>query len=241
MKRYLSILMPAARLTLWKALGIVLLTAGAEAALFFAAMRSWSVEDPPILEALIQRSHISLVFAGGLLLLCGALVLPGLERGAKTGYTLRRLSVRESTLTLLWGAQNALLLLFYWASQLTILLALSQWFFHTAEPGTVSHQSLFLACYRSPYLHGLLPLEDWLVALRNVTGCAALGLSASAFAFHRRHGRHPFLLLPLAVTAAFGFPVEPASFTLTIAATTVFILMCVYLIRTVPGVRDDED
>lgn len=101
MKRELSVLMPAARLTLWKVLGISLLTAGVQVPLLLAALRGWGQPEelgPPALEVMVQQSRISLVFGAGLLLVCAVLLLPGLERGAKTGYTLRRLGVDERAL-----------------------------------------------------------------------------------------------------------------------------------------------
>ena len=49
----------------------------------------------------------------------------------------------------------------------------------------------FLACWRSPYLHALLPLEDVWLWGRNLLLCAALGLGTAAFSHERRHGHPP--------------------------------------------------
>ena len=241
MKAYLSALSPAARLTVWKTLLISLGAAAVQAALFFLVLFRWSEASPPILETLIRNGRLSLVFAAGLLLVCGALVLPGWDRGSKTGYTLRRLSVNEGKFSLLLGVQNALLLLVYWAIQLVALLLLSGYFLSTADPATVSHQSLFLACYRSPYLHGLLSLADWAVLLRNLSGCLVLGLACSAFCHHRRHGRKSGLLLPLAVVAAVGFPVYAGNPFLSLGSTIIFLLICLYFWKSLTGVHEDED
>ena len=223
MKAYLSALSPAARLTVWKTLLISLGAAAVQAALFFLVLFRWSEASPPILETLIRNGRLSLVFAAGLLLVCGALVLPGWDRGSKTGYTL------------------ALLLLVYWAIQLVALLLLSGYFLSTADPATVSHQSLFLACYRSPYLHGLLPLADWAVLLRNLSGCLVLGLACSAFCHHRRHGRRSVLILPLAVVSAVGFPVYAGNPFLSLGSTIIFLLICLYFWKSLTGVHEDED
>lgn len=208
MKRWLSVLTPAARLSVWKVLLLSALAAGVQIFLFLAAPNGWDTvnSDTPSLESVVQMGKLSLVFGAGLLLMCAVLVLPGTERGAKTGYTLRRLSVDERVVVLLWGGVNALLLLFFWGVQTAVALALSQYYLQTLPAEFSNHQSLFLAFSRSPYLHALLPLWDWLLMVRNLVCCAALGLSAAALPFHWRHGRKSWTLLFLAVVAAVLFP-----------------------------------
>ena len=208
MKKYGSALGPAARLTVWKVLGISLLAAGVHCLLFLTALNGWDVVNlgTPSLESVVWMGKLNRVFRVGLLLVCAVLALPWQERGTRTGYTLRRLSVNERVLVLLWGGLNALLLLIFWGVQTAVVLALSQHYLQTALADTASRQSLLIAFSRSPYLHALLPLWDWPVMLRNVLGCAALGLSAAALPFHWRHGRKSWTLLFLAVVAAVLFP-----------------------------------
>lgn len=217
MKACLSALTPAARLTLWKALGIALLAAGASAWRFVSAF----APGESTLDNLVQAGRLHWVFACGLVLLCAALVLPGAEQNAKTGYTLRRLPVEERTLTTLWGVQNTLLLLFYWASQTALFLALAQWFLQNAPAGTVTAQTLVLACYKSPYLHSLLPMADWPVLVRNLAGLAMLGMSTAAVPHHWRHGRKALSALPLTLAAAMAFPVWPDNLIPTLLQTAV--------------------
>ena len=64
-----------------------------------------------------------------------------------------------------------------------------------------------MAFSRSPYLHALLPTWDWGVTIRNLLGCAVLGLSAAALPFHWRHGRKAWSTFPLVILAAFTFPI----------------------------------
>ena len=241
MNRYLSALAPVARITVWKALAVAFGTAAIQAVFFITTLTNRAAGDIYTLETLIQKSNLSFTFTAGLLLLCGVLVLPALERGTRTAYMIRRLPVEEGRLTRLWGLQNTLLLLLYWAVQLTAVLLLSQYALTTLAPATVSHQSFLLACYRSPYLHGLLPLADWLVLLRNLSGCLALGLAAAAFCHHRRHGRTSLGILPLAVMSAIGFPVYAGTFLPSLCAAAVFLLLCFYYWKNVMGVHRDED
>ena len=208
MKRWLSVLTPAARLTVWKVLGVSLLAAGAQVLLFLAffGRRDSAGAAVSALTEAVRAGRLSLVFGAGLLLVCAVLVLPGLERGVKTGYTLRRLGVDERVLTLLWGGLNTLLLLIFWAIQTAAALGLARYCFQAMPEETGNHQSLFFAFALTPYFHALLPLWDWPVVLRNVLGSAALGLSAAALPFHWRHGRKAWTLLFLAVVATVLFP-----------------------------------
>ena len=218
MKRVWTALGPAARLTVWKVLVISLACAVGQWVLFRSLLLGWPVEQGggdtgiqpylsyPLLEVVADQAHLNWFFGAGLLLVCAALILPGLDRGTKTGYTLRRLSVGERALTLAWGGQNALLLLFFWGSQTAAALLLAWQYLATMGAEISGAQTLFLAFSRSPYLHALLPLWDWPLLLRNAAACAALGMSAAALPFHWRHGRKSWALFPLAVLAAWCFP-----------------------------------
>ena len=208
MKKYGSALGPAARLSVWKVLLLSVLTVGVQILLFLAAFWGWGSTEhiTPSLEETVRVSGLSLAFAAGLVLVCAALVLPWLERETKTSYTLQRLSVDERVLVLLWGGLNALLLLLFWGMQTAVVLALSRHYLQTTLADTANHQSLLIAFSRSPYLHALLPLWDWLVMARNLVCCAALGLSAAALPFHWRHGRKSWALLPLAALSVIFFP-----------------------------------
>ena len=208
MKPYLTALTPAARLTVWKALAIALAVAGLSAWRFTAAFPQLiGAGDGSGLRELVQTAGFHQIFGAGLVALCGVLALPGTERGAKTGYTLRRLPVEERVLTTLWGVQNTLVLLFYWASQIAVFLALAGWYLQSAPADTVTRQTLVLACYQTEFLHSLLPMADWPVLVRNVLGCAMLGMSAAAVPLHWRYGRKAFSALPLALASALAFPV----------------------------------
>lgn len=214
MKRVWTALGPAARLTVWKVLAVALACAAGQWAVFRSLLLGWDLDTYgpegdifyPLLEVVTDEARLNWIFGAGLLLVCAALVLPGLDRGAKTGYTLRRLAVGERALTLAWGGQNALLLLFFWGSQAGAALLLAWQYLTTLGAEISGPQTLFLAFSRAPYLHALLPLWDWPLLLRNLVACAALGLSAAALPFHWRHGRRSWVLFPLAVLAAWCFP-----------------------------------
>ena len=224
MRRYCSVLALAARCTFWKVLAAALVSCGAEAALFLITLhgwpfvvygpdQAWRADNPMGLEGLIAHSRIALCFGLGLAAVCGALALLGWEgSGCRTGYTLRRLRVGERALSLLWGGYGTLCLLFYWAAHLGTVLALCAAAMPHLSEGAASPLALFLACWRSPYLHALLPLEDVWLWGRNLLLCAALGLSTAAFSHQRRHGHRAWGWIPLALGAALLFPLPMGAF-----------------------------
>lgn len=241
MKRYLSVVSPTARLSVWKVLLLSTLTAGVQIPLFLAAFWGWGSTNhiTPAMEEAVQASRLSLAFAVGLIAVCAVLVLPGLERGSKSGYTLRRLAADERVVVLLWGCVNALLLLIFWGVQTAAALALARYYFQTLPAEFSNQQSLFFAVSRAPYLHALLPVWDWVLTIRNLLGCAVLGLSAAALPFHWRHSRKAWFFLPLAILAAFTFPTGMDSF--SVCGIQIIALLAVYALTFFNIWRYHED
>ena len=133
MKRIASLLMLAARSTLWKAAGITLASCLTEAGLFLAALSGWQdtvrtayyeYSNPMGLEGLLMQYPLSWCFRIGLVLVCAVLAFLGWEGSSRVSYTLRRLSVGHRALTLLWAGYGFFCLLFFWAAHLGTLLAL---------------------------------------------------------------------------------------------------------------------
>ena len=216
MKRIASLLMLAARSTLWKAAGITLASCLTEAGLFLAALSGWQdtvrtayyeYSNPMGLEGLLMQYPLSWCFRIGLVLVCAVLAFLGWEGSSRVSYTLRRLSVGHRALTLLWAGYGFFCLLFFWAAHLGTLLALC-----AAALPRLAPEALFLACYRDSYLHSLLPLDDCLLWVRNLSMCAALGTAAASFSFQRRMGRRAFAVLPLAALSALCFPLPMGSY-----------------------------
>ena len=103
MKRIASLLMLAARSTLWKAAGITLASCLTEAGLFLAALSGWQdtvrtayyeYSNPMGLEGLLMQYPLSWCFRIGLVLVCAVLAFLGWEGSSRVSYTLRRLSGR---------------------------------------------------------------------------------------------------------------------------------------------------
>lgn len=213
MKRHLSILMLAARSTIYKVLGVFAAMAAAEGALFWFALQKMSGGDPVGLEQLISQSRIPIVCGIGFLLLCALLSMTGSESGGgKLRYTVRRLSVREKALVFWWAGYYAVCFFLFWAVQLIIALLLCRLYVTQMDPAYVSGQTIFLAFYRSSFLHSLLPLEETSRYIRNGILILSLGICASCFSFRQRRGEKGIAVAVLAVVILVSFSTAMGSF-----------------------------
>lgn len=213
MRRYCSVLGLAARCTFWKVLAATMVSCGAEAALFLTTLARWGPERNPMsLEGLLFHSRVFLCFGPGLVLVCALLALwEGTGSGSQTGYTVRRLRVGEVRLSLLWAGYGLACLVFYWGCHLGTVLALCAAALPRLAPEAASPLALFLACWRAPYLHALLPLTDLPLLVRNLLLLAGLGLNTANCAHQSRHGRRAWAWMPLSVAGALFFPMPMAA------------------------------
>ena len=70
------------------------------------------------------------------------------------------------------------------------MLALCKWYTLWVGPEAASHQTVFLTCYRSDFLHDLFPLGDILCWVRNLLLCLMMGAAAAIAAYkQRREGK----------------------------------------------------
>lgn len=207
MKKHVSILAMWAGNNL-RQVGILLgLMAALEAALFAIQMvRLPGAALEQVLRGVPAVSAVTLQFL--MFFLCYS----GDEEKA-VGYALGRLSVREETAILWKGVYNAACLLLFWAVQTVIAVLLARWYAASLDPASRTAQTVFLAFYRVPFLHGLLPLEEWAGYVRNLLLVLGLGLESGATAYRwRRGGRFP-LAFAMEVVAMFLFAQGPGELT----------------------------
>lgn len=208
MKRHLSIWMLMARSTIYQVLGLFLALAAADGALFALALRQGA--SALGLEQVLTESHLPAVFGAGLVLLTVVLCLNGCEFSAKQGYTLRRLRVSQREIFLWQAVHNAMCYFLLLAVQTGIVLALCR-IYVARDPDMVNGQTVFLAFYRLPFLHSLLPLADVWRYVRNAVLCAALGVCAAAFPAQQRQGNRGIAVVILTIPTAAFFAQQMAS------------------------------
>ncbi len=182
MKKHLSVLMLFARSSIYKLTGLLVLMAGTETALFFLALE----KAPDIaLETVFSRGRTGIVCAVAFVLYTVVLCLTGCEFGSKQGYTLRRLRVSEWSVYFWQTGYNLCCYLIFWFVQLAAALLLCG--LYMSHGG--GSQDVFLAFYRSSFLHSLLPLDETSRYVRNAVLAPALALAAAYFPLCQRYGK----------------------------------------------------
>ena len=194
MKKYLSVFMLTARNSLFKILAIF----GANVIMQVIAYIVLVKRQIQVLGANLDRVGIEYSFETGktplvcavcFVLICIYLAKTGCEFSAKTGYTINRLSVSEKKFFLIQSVYNLAVLTVFYVLNLAIAFLLIKLYLSFKPIPAVTNQSIFIAFYRSNYLHSLLPLSDVLRFAANCVNTVALALLLSVFSFKQRRGK----------------------------------------------------
>ncbi|NLW16479.1 MAG: hypothetical protein GX033_02310 [Firmicutes bacterium] len=231
MRQHLSVLMLAARSTIYKVLGLFVLTALAESALFCLNLQKTLAGEPLGLEQLISESRIALVCGASFLLLCALLSLTGCEMGgSKLRYTLQRLSVGEETIVLWWALYNAICFFLFWALHVVIVLLLSRLYVVRMDAAYVTDQTILLAFYRNNWLHSLLPLAETSRYVRNISLVLGLGISAACFSYQQRRGKRETAIVALAMLVVTQFSQPMGSYSRDWLLTFIALIVSFFLV-----------
>lgn len=209
MRRYTSLVM----LTAGRCLGRVLLLLAAMGAAQIALFLPWlerrqdvydraaetGVMAPYDLNTIFQKSHVSTLWAVGLLALL-MLLLYTASRGGE--YTLRRLRMSGMKADLTIALSNLLLLVLFWAGELVVLLGLAVWYNAQLPAEYAGPNTVFLACYQADLLHSILPMGEILRWVRNGFVLICLALSTAQGASCLRRGKRPMGVFILSAVAA---------------------------------------
>lgn len=194
MHKHLSTAMLLCRFVIYKLFLILLAAVVIECALFCLTLRDLlpGAADGSaviLLENVIDQSHIAWVSGGGFLLLCLALALSGRASGSRVDYTVQRLCISEKHFFFWHSLTCAGAFLIYWAVQAGVSLVCSAIFCAYMPPEQLTVQAVYLAFWRSDYLHALIPLSDVQLWIRNAVMLLALSCSAAVFSYKQRRFR----------------------------------------------------
>lgn len=194
MRQYISVWMLCARSTIYKVFGLFFVMAAVEAGVFYYAMSG----EAALLPKMLDRSHIDSVFLVFSYLITLLLYQTGSANSGKQCYTLDRLSISPRGVVVMQSIYNAAVFFLLWAVQIFIATALCFWYVEMADPSLVNGQTVFMAFYRSDFLHNLLPLDDWIRYVRNGIFILAFGFLVARAIFSNCHGNPKFpLWVPL--------------------------------------------
>ena len=146
-------------------------------------------------------------------------------KGSRIDYTLRRLSLSERTVTVVWTLVFAGWFLLYWAAQLALMFAM---YANYVSAYGGSENLLFVVAMRSKYFHYLLPLYEPWGFVRNAALCLACGYFTAQGARNARNGRWNPLCLFFLMAIPWGImtPQSVANLWADIAVT-VCVIVCV--------------
>lgn len=187
MKKHLSVLALYAGNNFMRLLALLAAMGALETVLCVLHWNRWDFVDGtmPAVEDLLRG--VPLISALTLLALLFLLCYSDGETRT-TAYTLLRLRIPEGA-AVLWNAvYNCICLLLLWAVQTAVAMGLCTWYASAIGPEYSSPMTVFLAFYRVPFLHNLLPLGCWTRYLRNIVLLLAMSFCTAVRTYKIRRG-----------------------------------------------------
>ena len=228
MKKYSSVFEMIVRSSIYKVLfllGIMVIT---EAVCFSLSMISPSGVN---IEEYINQSLFSTIFQIAYLLVTAVLVFYGMNMGSMQSYTLQRLRIREKNIFWLQALYNALAYVLLWGVQLVMILISASVYYKNLPEGHIhTNQTLFIAFYRSEFMHSILPLEDapgWWVLILILVSSA---FTTAVFTKLQRIGKFGFELFILVGAVLVSFP-------RAVGEEFVFLVIAIVTVGVVMGMR----
>lgn len=177
MKKHISVFQLMIRSNFYRVSGLLVVMVVLQTGLFWIALNSEVSADGFGLEYVFKISHIELVFIGVFIamnIFLRTAVGYDYDKG-KQHYTMMRLSVTRKEVYYCHVVSNVLYYLLFYTIQTLTAVMLGMMYLKFAPAEYVTGQTLFLACYRSAFLHSLLPLGDFPYWIRNLLVLIAAG------------------------------------------------------------------
>ena len=244
MKKHLSVLCLTARSSVYKMVLILPLMAAVQAVLFWFYLQEGmktaaaGIANAP-LESLFDKPLLSAVFFAAFLAVTFFLCRTGCGLGAQPGYTLDRLSVSPRTVWILQATYNTAVFLLLWFAEAAVSLGLCTLYMHAADSAAVSAQTVFLATYRSEFLHAVLPMYDAALWVRNLVFALTLGTVTATFPYKQRRGKFAGEVLLCALLLPGIFDCTPGEPGLSIVECVIALSLAAFSLLHVLGVFDE--
>lgn len=220
--RELSLWALLARGSIYKILAILIIMVAGECTMFARSLMRWMGQDrltDMSFETIFEDGGFKVWFLNGyavLFLAAFCLIFVVLLRceaengGSRFGYTLGRLRVSMRHLYLVRTAYNFLCFCLLFAVQIWVVLWMCRLYSQNIPEEVLSPQFTFLAFYRIPFLHNLLPLAETAKWGRNLLAVLALSAELAVCLLHRQFSAYWSMLLLMmtgfAVDIGFHWP-----------------------------------
>lgn len=182
MKQHITMLGFYVKNSFYKVLGVLLLMAAVEGALFYFIGQQMVNQQLAgelyvvTLELIVEKTQLDLVFIVAAVVIYFLLFYSGKAKGSHPEYTLYRLKLTPRSV-FLWQVVYCIGCFFLvWVVQAAVAAGLGIYFVKTADPSLVTNQSLYLAFYRNEFLHALLPLKNVYGWITNLLFVIMLGI-----------------------------------------------------------------
>lgn len=235
MKKYISLFALWTRQCVYKFFLLLLVTAAAEAGLFYLQISAGKT-----LEQSLMQAHLGLAFAAAFFLLWALLCSTGCQGSGKLGYTLQRFRVSTWAAFVCHWLHNSVYFFLLWFAQTGIMLGLCE--MHRYVSGVdYGPQAALLASYRVELFHSLLPLADWGVYVCNCIMALALGAATAHFSAMERRGSRAVAGIVLAVVCILSFKRAMGSSGSAIMGIFSFAMMAWCAVRGMGILEDHAD
>lgn len=210
MRRYAALFQLMVRSTIYKLLAVMAVMGAVQVGLFaFQAQKMWSsaqivigemyypagVFYPYGIADVVSSANLSLVWLWGVVIFCEILVFMA---GRGSLYTLDRLGLSQRGRNLLYSLYHTMALVVLFAFQAAVAVGLCLLYSKMVDGAYVGPQTIFLAFYRVPLFHSVLPLGDWFRWLFNLVLLVSLGIATAEGGQIIRNGKRPVAATVLA-------------------------------------------
>lgn len=208
MRRYAALFQLMVRSTIYKLLAVLAVMGAVQVGLFaFQAQKIWSHAQvmadgvdvtayyPYGIADVVNSANLQTVWFWGVIIFCEILVFMA---GRGSLYTLDRLGLSHRGRNLLYSLYHTMALVVLFAFQAAVAVGLCLLYSKMVDGSFVGPQTIFLAFYRVPLFHSVLPLEDWFRWLFNLVVLVCLGITTAEGGQMVRNGRRPVAATVLA-------------------------------------------
>ena len=246
MKKHLSVLSLIVRSTIYKIIGVLILMAGLEFLLFMQAVSLLGSQAQLGLELAFRKGFTAWFFLAAFIALF--FLLTGVVKSKKSNpaYTLLRLSIKEKQFFFWCGLYNTVCFALLILVQIAVVIGLCEYYINSGADSTATGQTVFLAFYRSDFLHSLVPFDEPFNMLANIFLTVVLGFSCAHYSVNELHGKAALWLTYWSIYLAIRGFIRPVDENLYDIYLWIFLAIgaidiAVYLLKKEAGHEEYEE